>query len=175
MADFPAIISDNRPVFTTLDHLSGPLGEYCASSATGGSTAATWPLANLAIYTAIVVERGCTITQMAVNLSAASGAVNLGIYDDHGNRVVNGAATVGIGVSVANITDTYLYPGAYFLACSCDNTTASFVRAAPVAAILRTLGVHQQTSGHTLPATATFATMAQAYVPLVIASTHSVL
>lgn len=133
---------------------------------------AVWPSANLAIYAPVMVDYPCTVYQMSIDVVTQSGNVDVGIYDELGNRLVSaGSTAVGAaGIQLFNITDTPLTPGVYWLAMCCDNITASFMRSNVVQQLSRVCGCQQQAVGAvTLPNPATFAAMAQAYVPLITA------
>ena len=144
-----------------------------ARAAANAST--TWPAANRALFSPIVVSTTTTFLQMAVIVGTQSGNLDVGIYDELGNRLVSAGSTAvaAAGVQVVNIGDTTVGPGCYFLAMSCDNTTAAFQAVTvPVGLLLQTMGVQQQALGSvTLPDPATFANPASAFVPAVFVST----
>lgn len=131
--------------------------------------AGVWPAANRALYMPFAVEETVTAYQMATEVSVQSGNCDVGIYDENANRLVStGSTAVGAaGIQVFNITDTVLTPGTYFMAMSCDNVTASFLRFVPTALWTQTLGLQQEALGSvTLPATAAFANPASGYHPV---------
>ena len=134
----------------------------------------TWPVANGAIYIPFVAEAQVTCYQIGwINGSTVSGNIDVGIYDRTGVRQVSKGSTAMAGASaiqLANITDTTLTPGNYFLAMAVDNTTATFSRTNTGSEILRTFGLQVQTSAFALPATATFANPANSYIPVVFAA-----
>lgn len=113
----------------------------------------------------------------AVNGTAVSGNVDIGIYDESGTRLVSSGSVAQTGTSVIqifDITDTLLGVGLFFLAMAVDNTTAQFFRRTANAAHLRTLRVYQTASAFVLPTTVTFAAPASGYYPLFGLSTDVV-
>lgn len=134
------------------------------------NSSAVWPAANRAIYCPFQVGVTCTAYQMVVIVAIQSGNIDVGIYDELGNRLVSmGSQTVGAaGAQVFNIADTVLTPGTYFTGVCVDNTTASFARSSEEINILRVCGIQQQAVGAvTLPNPATFANPASAYMPAI--------
>ncbi len=142
------------------------------------TAAALWPVANKALYVPFYLEVPLTIYQVGLIVGAQAGNLDVGIYDELGNRVVSkGSTAVGAaGVQLVDITDTPLTPGTYFMAMCCsDATTASFNRISlPDAQTSRTAGIQEQAVGAvTLPNPATFANPAAAYVPLLSLATKA--
>lgn len=174
MPDFPTGAMP-RPfgALGSLDASNALPGELCVIAGVT-SSAGAWSSANLAIYCPVLVERRVTIYQMLVDIGTSSGNLDLGVYDEAGNRLVSlgSTASPGTGAQAFNIADTVLDAGLYYLALSADNTTITFQRAAVVAGIGRACGVRQQALGSVvLPATATFADLSFANIPKVMAST----
>lgn len=139
----------------------------------GAPTAgAVWPSANRALYTAVLVEVPLVAKKIAVLPTVQSGNLDVGIYTEDGTRLVSmGSTAVGTAsaVQVLDITDTTLNPGTYFLAMNCDNTTAAFQRSsAGITGTMSAFGLQQQAVGAiALPATATFANISSAYLPVI--------
>jgi hypothetical protein len=75
---------------------------------------------------------------------------------------MSGWATAQAGTSAIqlfNITDTTLQPGTYFMALSASSTSTTFSgSSAWTTPQQKLLGIYEQASAGTLPATATFAT-----------------
>ena len=170
MSDWPGDAAQlARTVISTLGEASCVSTILNNSGASAGSLA--WPAANRAIYVPVLIENPVTVLKMAVNVAVQSGNLDVGIYDEMGNRIVSkGSTAVGAaGLQTVDITDTTLNPGLYFIAMCVDNTTASFTRV-PIttAEVLRMGGMQQQAVGAvTLPDPATFANPATGYVPLI--------
>jgi predicted phage gp36 major capsid-like protein len=158
-------------------HLHGHM-VTCANHQGG---VATWPSANLAIYVPVMVVEPVTVVQLACVVgTTAAGNIDLGIYDDAGNRLVSSGSTAigGTGtIQNVDVTDTPLLPGVHYFAMNCSTTTtATFNRTNMSAVDLRACGVRQQAVGAVaLPNPATFAVHAQAYAPFVIAMTRTVI
>lgn len=106
-----------------------------------------------------------------MNGATASGNLNLGLYDIAGTRLVVSGSTAQSGTSavqLTNVTDTSVGAGVYYVALVMDGTTGTAFRfAPPTAGLCACIGIAQQASAFSLPATATFASAANAYVPLV--------
>lgn len=167
MPDFP-VYQDTLAGGTIHVYSAGALGSEARSGATNSS--GVWPAANRAIYIPFRVETTVTAYQIAwENGAAVSGNLDVGIYDEIGNRLVSKGSTAQAGtttIQAADITDTVLGPGLYYMAMCVDNTTAAVIRGAPQAAWLQMAGVQQQAVGAvTLPNPATFANPASAYLP----------
>ncbi len=145
-----------------------PIGYYLQTITGNLNASAVWPSANLAIYTPVLVPEIVTVYKMSIQVATQNGNVDVGIYDEVGNRLVSaGSTAVGAaGLQVFDVTDTVIGPGVYYLAMCCSSTTASFFRNTVANAIGTTLGVKQQAVGAvTLPTPATFATFTVTYIP----------
>lgn len=170
MADFPGQGEVSRSVINPF-MLDQPIGSLVW--VVGGTAAATavWPAANRAIYVPFLVYEPYIATQMAFVVGVASGNMDVGIYDQGFNRLVSKGSTAvpAAGVGLFDITDTLLLPGLYFAGVCVDNVTATFQRSNNYnAEYQRIVGVMQQAVGAvTLPATATPAVTANAYIPLI--------
>lgn len=131
----------------------------------------TWPSANLGIFIPFTIQQ----TRIAYSLfyaagTTSSGNLDMGIYDEAGNRLVsNGAVAEGaISTNVTlNIADTTLTPGRYYLGMACDGTAGGYSRWAPNANFPDLMQCKQMASAYSagLVATATFATYTQSYLP----------
>jgi hypothetical protein len=146
---------------------------------TGFFASAVWPAANRAIFVSFTVEQPTTVFQIGWhNGTVVSGNLDVGIYDTAGTRLVSKGSTAQAGVTqiqLADITNTLLIPGIYFMAMCVDNVTATVWRysTGSVAAYIA-CGVQQQAVGVvTLPDPATFANAATAYIPWMTLSTKA--
>lgn len=171
MPDFPGVLMNPQPISVATFSQTSDAGE---ASVFFGQAAgnAVWPAANRAIYVPVKVEMPMTVYTMGVIVGAQSGNLDVGVYDEKGNRLVSsGSTAVGsVGFQSINIADTALNVGVYFLAMCVSNTTASFTRWGTAAVALQTVGVQQQAVGVvTLPDPATFANPASSYLPLICA------
>lgn len=179
MADHPrALAASPQPIVFSTHSPNSLLWDWSVSQG-GPSTGAVWPSANLAIYVPVWVEKPVLVTKMATQVTAtAAGNVDVGIYDIRGNRLVSAGSTAvgGVGAQVFDVADTFLNPGTYYLAMNVSTvTTVAYARTAMAASYIRACGLQQQAVGAVaLPATATFATYAQAYQPFIAAlTTHT--
>lgn len=148
------------------------LNDQMQMNASAGG-AAVWPSANRAIYIPVLIEDFVTAYQMAFEVVTQSGNYDVGIYDELGVRLVSLGSTAvpAAGIATANITDTPLTPGVYFLAMACNNTTVSVRRQSTGTVGSNTVsGLQDQDTAFALPSTATFSAPAAVYYPnLVVA------
>lgn len=170
MADFPQSVQ-GMAVGTNSYISSHSLGHGEATlnaGLAGGSS--TWPAANRIIYVPFYVGQDVLAQQMdCYNGTVVAGNIDLGIYTWGGTRLVSLGATAQAGTSVpqvANITDTALSMGWYYMGLSCTSTTSTFFRTAGSNLMLQAHGVRQEAGAGSLPSTATFANPASAYLPV---------
>ncbi len=148
-----------------------------------GNTAwasAVWPSANRALFIPFRIYQPITAVKMfTVNGAAASGNIDIGIYNADGTKLVSSGSTAMSGTSamqVFDITDTQFGPGLFYLALAVDNVTAAFIRRGTSGTITnRFAGLLHQASAFPLPATATFASYSAAYIPLFGLTTRTVI
>lgn len=138
---------------------------------------AVWPSANRAIYMPVLVESYVTAYQIAFEVTTQSGNYDVGIYDELGTRLINKGSTAvpAAGIATADITDTPLTPGLYWLAMAIDNGTAAVVRqtASSTVGALTVHGLQDQDTAFALPSTATFSAPAAAYWPIMAVATKA--
>lgn len=177
MTDFPNRFMPpyNVGVLSTVGDGS-PINDLLIAAGQSANNATAWPAVNQAIYVPVVVPAPIKIFQMGLwVVVTATGNVDVGIYDNVGNKIVSSGSTA-IGASatiqVFNITDTVLNPGTYFLASWCSTiTTATFQNVLANATCARAGGYQIQSSlASGLPTTATFANPAGGYTPVVVAT-----
>ena len=137
-----------------------------------GNSWATWPAANMAKFTACVITHPVNITAiMFINGGAASGNIDVGIYDLAGTKIVSSGSTVmagtGGGWTVTSVSSTLLVPGMYYLALAIDNTTASVTMRGWNQVASDFLLYRQMASAFALPATATYASNSNSKTPLI--------
>lgn len=148
-----------------------PIGTLPLNSITG----AAWPAASLALYVPFNIPRLTSFDRMYThNGATAADSVDVGIYSLDGTRLTSKGLTAQAGTATLQFftfASAILLPaGRYYMALALNGTTGTFLRGAFAAVQLGSLGVYQQDlAGEsvpgTLPATATFAAMAQAYLP----------
>lgn len=169
----PSIIPEKR-IISSLGYES-PLGRCCVGTASNNAnTSAAWPANNRAFYMPVEVEIPLTIYKMSFVVGTQSGNYDIGIYDETFKLLVSlGSTSVPVaGIAIADITDTVLNPGIYYLALNMSTTAAAVNRIAGSAfAVNASCGVQVQDVGSTpLPDPATnTSTNLTAYVPLVSA------
>lgn len=142
---------------------------YTAGSA---FASAAYPVSNQATYIPFSIPWTISVTKLwAMNGASASNNVDLGIYALDGTRIVSTGSTVRSGTNVPqaiDITDTTIGPGSYYMAIAQNGTTGSYFATASASTFKASvMGVLSQTSAFVLPATATFATVASNFVPLI--------
>jgi len=152
-----------HPIINSLDIVHG---------VDGLPSAAAWPVTSLAIYIPFTVVASYTAKRMFYQVGVSSGNMDLGIYDLDGTKKVTlGSTAVGSGstIIVADITDTTLDPGSYYMAVAFDNTTVTVSRF-PIGGSWRNAayGIKEETSAFPLPATATpVDNLTRLYLPLI--------
>lgn len=170
MSDFPGqVLFVPSSYITPLDPLLSVGVTFGVSNVSQSSQ--VWPLANLAIYIPFVVGLPYLAVKMGVNNgTVVSGNVDVGIFDQGGNKIVTMGSTAQAGTSVQqvfDITDTLLLPGRYYMALACSNVTSTFICDKPIAALLSSMGMLQQATALPLPTTtATFAKLANPIMPM---------
>lgn len=168
MSDWPATtlsLAGNKTIHTSsMDSLL-----FETTGAAQFTAAAAWPAANLALYIPFIVEQTVTAYKMAFEVGAQAGNYDIGLYSEAGDRLVSTGSTAvpAAGLAVADIADTVLGPGVYFMAINMSTiTTLTIERATGTLNLLQAAGMLQQAVGAvTLPNPATFALVAQTYVP----------
>lgn len=135
-----------------------------------GASSTAWPVASTAIFIPFSVQVATTIARIGWgNGITISGNVDAGLYNEDGTQIAHIGSTAQAGASAVQsvaIGPSALAVGSYYMALAVDNITATIQTVSPsLTAILRTLGVQAQTSAFPLPATATFANPAAAYLP----------
>lgn len=142
--------------------------------ATPGS--AVYPTANMSIgYPFSVSEPVVYVKMYWLNGAAASGNLDVGIYDDLGNLLVSSGSTAQGTINVKqelNTTDFSPIPGTrYYCFIACDNGTGALFRWAPAqAAQMASVGCVQVAANFPLVTGVTFVKAATAYLPIFGAS-----
>ncbi len=171
MADFPSarfhlpVIASHGPDAMAMQ------GAIIVGATTAAGASAVWPSANLAIYIPFRLSSPYLVKRFWwANGTAVAGTVDCGVYTADGTLLVNTTATTQSGTStIQTVTPTafLLPPGSYYMALDASSGSAQFNRTAYSVELGKAMGLAQQAVGSgTLPATATFATIAQAYQPL---------
>lgn len=130
-----------------------------------------WPSANRAYYFPFRIPGAFMINQFFwINGSVVAGNVDAGVYSFDGRRIISTGAIAQSGVSViqvANVTDTTIGGGLFYLAISLSSATGRLLKAAPGLQFQKIMGILQQDSANPLPATATFAVLTVApHIPV---------
>ena len=148
----------------------GPFQAAAANASMPGGSNAAWPAANLALYFPFYIPRSLAVTTLFIATGTGAANLDIGIYDESGTRVVSTGSTAKVTSSVQQITisETIIGPGLMYLAMASDSGTPSTfgrVQCTSVPA-LRMAGPAQQASAFPLPAAATFAAIANNYIPV---------
>jgi hypothetical protein len=144
------------------------------------AASAVYPAANRALYYPVLIDTPMTFTQMATyNGATAKGKIDVGIYDETFERLVNIGLTAQSGTSTLqlfNIADTTVNPGLFYFAITCTSAEATFLRGTVSGIRQQAGGVFQQALGSEveLPKTATPAggPLSSSYIPLFFASAN---
>jgi len=131
-------------------------GKIMTSLLTSGPSSGTWPAANTGYWHPVSIPTTCVAKRMWwVNGATVSATYNLeaGIYLDGGFKpgaklITTGSVAQGTlnVVQFADITDTVLPPGLYWLWLSCSSTNATVMRLASGDTGLTPIVVFQQAS-----------------------------
>lgn len=159
----------------------GPVFAGSAEASISSPASTVYPAANLAIYTPFSVDRPVIVTQLfAYNGASVANNIDVGIYTEGGTRLISAGSTAQAGTNTLqlfNIADYTLAAGAYYMAVALSRdagTETLFARAVSVI-LQQCFGVAQQASAFPLPATATFASVTNAYFPLIGLVTSTVI
>lgn len=138
------------------------------------SSTGTWPAAGLLILVPFWIPSPVTVTKVWWSVGgAAAGDIDVGVYDEAANLLVSAGTTAAAGLNTiqsADVTDTVLQRGRYYMGMCASSATMSVGRAAPAqAGVLQSWGCLEQT-GITLPLSsganpATFAKYTRTYIP----------
>lgn len=145
-----------------------------------GVTAGSVPAANSAIFVPFALAAPTAVNQVFVYESSGTGNFDIGVYDEFGARLFSLGSTALSGSSqirLFDVTDFNLGAGLFYLALSCNSGTAAFLGASfgGVTGLAQVCGVASMASAFPLPATATFATAANDFIPLVGITTRGTL
>ena len=141
--------------------------------ATGASIPATaYPAANRVLYVPIWVPKPITVLKVWVNVTSASGNVDLGLYSrqgsDPGRRLLSSGATLMTSaIQFISVTPTLVQPGTYFMAITVNNTSATIGASVGAnAGVVAAQGVmSESTVSFGLPAQAAAAKTSDNYYP----------
>lgn len=107
------------------------------------------------------------------NGAAVAGNLDVGVYDEGGNRLCStgntGQVTISVVQSAAMTTPTWIGRGTYYLAMSSDTSgITQKVQAATTSnqALLGSMGLLEASSANPLPSTVTYLKYARAFWPL---------
>lgn len=165
---FPAARGVPEAISTTSDMSVGPLLRTITAGTAVLAASTAWPAANRALFVPFRLTR-MWVARLAIVGCGATGGGNFdaGIYDQWGNLIVASGAT-GRSASAdvaAELTDTTLGPGVYYMGLAVDGTNNMVAWAPSTAGACKALGLKEAASSYTLPATVTYATVSSAYVP----------
>lgn len=142
-----------------------------AAAGVFGLSVAAWPVANRAFFVPFTLAEALTFKRMFILSDTVAANFDVGIYDADGKRLVStGSLVKGITAQcvVANIADTLLAAGRYYLALALDNNTGTVGCWAPLGGWNTMCGVREMAAAFPLPATATFAeTNTRGFVPVI--------
>lgn len=112
------------------------------------SSAGAWPAANRAIFCLVRPKQTRAVSAIQFFVGTQSGNVDVGVYTHAGGTMTRlasaGSTACGAGSAVQSINlsaPVLLVAGrTYYLALSCDNTTATFARQASASSAINTVG-----------------------------------
>lgn len=165
----PQPVSPTRTINVLSPECLGPeiLPAASASWASGAFTA------NLIIFVPLIVAQPLVVSQFFwQNGATVAGNTDVGIYNSDGSsKLASSGSTANAGTSaiqIVNITNIVLPANTrLWLALSSDSSVQTYLRNATAARSWDYMGIQQQAAGWSsgLPASATFAAPAVAYLP----------
>lgn len=137
---------------------------------------ATWVAANRAIFVPFFLQVPISVAKLFI-ANGSAGIPNdnfdIGIYSGElggtATRITSTGSTAQSGTDTrqdVSVSATLIGPGEFFLAVAMNGTTGTVYRAATNIQTLRRSGMRQMASAFPLPATATLAALATAYLPM---------
>ena len=131
---------------------------------------AAWPVANMAFFVPFTLPEDATVKRLMFASQQAEANYDIGIYNQAGVRQVHsGSLAKGTTAQavVADIADTALVAGRYYLALALDNNTGQLYRAGAAPGYNTLIGVREMAAAFPLPANAVFAeTNTRTYIPV---------
>lgn len=113
---------------------------------------------NVAYYTPLMIHTPVTVYRMWNLIAAASGNIQMGIYDENANLVVASTAAAAVaGINFHSLTPTVLTRGVWYMAFVSNTSAGTWVRWSLNSLRAGIAGTVQQSSAYPLPSTATFA------------------
>lgn len=172
--DFPALYE------TTPFHIHSFSRYTCASqlawvngiAGASNLTTRSWPAANLGIFIPLMLPFQYPVARVFIcNGGTVTKNFDIGIYTTDGARIFSTGATAQSGASAIQYVtvspQVVLVPGTYYMAVTMDGTNGTAFASNLITAInMRLAGCLQQGSIGTLPSSATFAAVTNAFWPL---------
>jgi hypothetical protein len=137
----------------------------------GGGASAVWPSANLGIYVPFWLPGPFLLSSFfSNNGSAVVGNIDIGVYGPDGSLISSKGSTAAAGTNQLQIlslgTPVMLSPGRYYMAMAASSTSIQVIRRNPAVLGLQRMGVIQAASQVPLANLPTWATVANAYLPI---------
>lgn len=134
-------------------------------------TSAAWATANQARYVPFrLLTGGLVLKLVTYNGATAAGNTDVGIFTRAGVKLISSGAVAQAGTSTIqsfDVTDTWLNPGLYYFGLLNTTTTGTYISYISKEAGQLTGCQSQAVGAGTLPATATFAILDAAVIPVV--------
>jgi hypothetical protein len=161
------------PPIINVNSTEAGFGAYGSGASTGA-----WPANNRAFFVPFSIWEPIAVTYMFIWNITASGNIDLGIYTIDGTRLASTGSTAlsGNNTTQGVALSLELAPGRYYMGVACSTTgyTAAIQSTSLVELTrCRAGGCVQMDTAFPLPATATFAELTSAYVPMFGLSTRS--
>lgn len=140
--------------------------------ATADVSTGVYPAINTSYYFPIVLDYAFEAKRVwwVNGGTSVAGNFDVGIYTSDGTKLVSSGSTARSGtntVQFADITDTILAPGRYYLGCSSDSVTGQFWRlVCPNVFYADTAGIKEEAT-FPLPTTATMTTATATTYPVI--------
>jgi hypothetical protein len=149
-----------------------PSVEYITTPDAPGEAA--WPVTNLALYIPFNLEGSATLTSIGLVIGGIGNLFDLGIYNESGVALYRsgGVARSASGFRTST-TSLALGRAIYYVGVSSNDVSSIIARANTTrlgssAWCFDAIGIKQEASAYPLPATATFASPSNSYIPFVV-------
>jgi hypothetical protein len=153
-------------------YLPVPRSVLVDAGSVGQPTTAAWPAANRALYIPFKLPQTVLLGSVSFFTAASAGNFDAAIYDSAcaTQLVAQGSAAASTGKNTWTLTTPYLLEAGtrYYLGLVCSSTSTTALRyIGQSAQAQRLAGYAQEAAALPLPATATPAQFATAYIPVV--------
>lgn len=155
----PATLPITRMSVSDMDQHGSSLWTYNRAGGIGSGALGT----NIITYIPFLIPATVTVYRLWwLSFGTAAGNYDMGLYTETGTRLASigstASTTSGQAVIYANIPDTTIARGVYYVALALSSSGQSVMRWSLANGMQRAFGIYVQSAAPPLPATATFST-----------------